>query len=323
MVLSVSAENATVFQAVEPRGYFEQNQASGRGRADGRKYDGSRAVECLHDPLSSCATSVMVSWGSTKVICGVTAEVAAPLMDSPDSGFVVTNVEVSPMSSFSARSGPPSELSQAIAHSIQDLFSLDNPNVSVIDLKQLCIAPGEAVWCLHVDVLVLSDDGAIADAALLAAVCCIRRIELSQIVLKDGMVKEDPTGEKKKLCLRYLPLSLSVCIVNGADFVVLVDPTFSESSIADSRLSLTFFVDQEKLGCASRVNPTPFLEFLTSGKSAAKSAPTEGLQKEDVQLFKVDFTPVTNNSVSLEPELLADLVAKLSLEVFKLYTTAL
>ena len=48
----------------------------------------------------------------------------------------------------------------------------------MVDLGQLCIAKGRAVWVLRCDVMVLDDSGNLQDAALLAVVAALRTLRI-------------------------------------------------------------------------------------------------------------------------------------------------
>ena len=44
----------------------------------------------------------------------------------------------------------------------------------MVDLSELCISEGKAVWVLYADIVCLTDDGNIFDAALLAFVSAMQ-----------------------------------------------------------------------------------------------------------------------------------------------------
>ena len=44
----------------------------------------------------------------------------------------------------------------------------------MLDLSQLCISEGRAVWVLYADMVCLNDDGAVFDAALLSFVSALQ-----------------------------------------------------------------------------------------------------------------------------------------------------
>lgn len=93
---------------------------------------------------------------------------ATPKSDTPDNGYVVANVDLSPLCSSKFRPGPPSEQAQVLSKSIDIILS----NSTALDLKDLCICKNKLVWVLYCDISCLNYNGSVIDActgALFAA----------------------------------------------------------------------------------------------------------------------------------------------------------
>lgn len=95
-------------------------------------------------------------------------ELATPKADTPDYGYIVPNVELSPLCSSKFRPGPPSEQAQVLSKLVDIILS----NSAALDLRDLCICRNKLVWVLYCDILCLNYNGSVIDActgALIAA----------------------------------------------------------------------------------------------------------------------------------------------------------
>lgn len=116
-------------------------------------------------------------------------------------------------------------------HRVLSLFSS-----GMVDLSQLCINAGTAVWLLKVDVVCLEYDGNIRDAALLAVVAALRNTRLPVPTLQeDGDVTVHPTDTRPLVIdIDRVPVPTTVAVV---DDVVCVDPTMEEEALAVTSLT--------------------------------------------------------------------------------------
>ncbi len=64
---------------------------------------------------------------------------------------------------------------------------------AVVDLQRLAIAQGRAAWLLYLDLYVLDADGALYDAALLAALAALASLKLPHVAV-DEAGKVGPKG---------------------------------------------------------------------------------------------------------------------------------
>ncbi|MCX8173511.1 MAG: exosome complex protein Rrp42 [Thermoplasmata archaeon] len=204
------------------REYLQQLAAKGT-RVDGRKLDEYRQIEIKKNVISSAEGSAQVSIGNTSVLVGVKVELGEPFPDTPNVGVLTTNAELIPLASPTFEAGPPNEEGIELARVVDRGLREGR----VIDLEKLCVAPGEKVWIIFVDIHVLDYDGNLFDAAYLAslaALTCTRVPASAQ-----GM------GEDFPLPLNGLPIECTVVKIKNA---MMVDPALDEEKIADVRLTM-------------------------------------------------------------------------------------
>jgi exosome complex component RRP43 len=121
------------------------------------------------------------------------------------------------MCSSKFRPGPPSEQAQAVSEAINRVLK----ESKVLDLKDLCIEEGKAVWVLYVDAVCVAYDGNIFDAALAAIMAA----------LKNG------TNKLKENCpivvynIRFTNNLSSICFDTRPFLVRIRKPTYQEGTI--------------------------------------------------------------------------------------------
>jgi len=131
---------------------------------------------------------------------------------------------------------PPSQSEEALE--LSGRLAQVLASSGLLDLESLCLVRGRAVWCLALDVVCLSADGGLFDAALAAAVGALGRTALPAVWLGgDGRVRAvgeegaPPLAPARRLRLRSLPASLTVGLYRGH---VLVDPSGEEEALMHS-----------------------------------------------------------------------------------------
>ncbi|GJJ68337.1 exosome complex component RRP43 [Entomortierella parvispora] len=239
--------SASTFQKLHPAEYFRKFISQGV-RPDGRLLTGFRPTTVHYGVISTANGSAMVRVGGTTVVCGVKAEVAEPRLDSPDQGYLVPNVDLSPICSSAFRPGPPSEQAQVTSDAIDRVLK----ESKVLDLKDLCIEEGKAVWSLWIDVVCVSYDGNIYDAALASVMAALANVRIRKPTYDEGIVKVSGAQELDddnsfKLNLNRTPLSASFVLFDTS-LELLADPNFAEESICEGQISVT--VDEEGQICA-------------------------------------------------------------------------
>jgi len=211
-------------------------------RVDGRGFDEYRKIEIETGIISKAEGSARVKIGNTQVMAGIKMDVGEPYSDSPDSGVMTTAAELIPMASPDFESGPPREnaieLARVVDRGIRES--------GIIEVDKLCIAPGEKVWIVFIDLHILDYDGNLFDAASLAALAALStavtpierlRPDLEKLQEKFPSVKkyleEHPTDYP--LPLKEPPVSCTSVKFNN---VIVIDPSLDEEEIADARLTV-------------------------------------------------------------------------------------
>jgi exosome complex component RRP43 len=131
-------------------------------RPDGRALLECRPIKIDKGGITSADGSSTVRMGSTIAVCGIKCQVAMPDVSRPSQGWFVPNVELGPLCASRFRPGPPNEITQWTSHQVNQALH------GSIDLEQLCIEEGNAVWVLYVDVVFVSFAGNALDVSLLA-----------------------------------------------------------------------------------------------------------------------------------------------------------
>jgi len=200
-------------------------------RFDGRKPEEFRDIQVEFGVSKKAEGSVRVKLGKTEVIAGVKMQVSQPYSDSPDCGTMMVTAELLPLSSPRYESGPPKieaiELGRVIDRGIRES--------GVIDFKKLCIAEGEKVWTVFIDIFSINADGNLLDAAGLAAILALANAEMPKYDAEEGKVLYgESTGEKLPLA-KEIPIAITVHKIGD---VLVVDPTREEEDLTDTRITI-------------------------------------------------------------------------------------
>jgi len=200
-------------------------------RLDGRGLEDYRQPIKIELNISKTAEgSVRVQIGKTVILAGVKLSIEKPYNDTPDEGGIMINAELTPMSSPEYERGPPGikaiELARVIDRGIRE--------AKTIDLKKLCIEPGEKAWFVIIDLVTINDDGNLFDAAGLAALAALKSARFPEYDSETGVV-DYKTKTKESLPLLKEPLPITVYKVGKS---LLVDPTNEEEKAYDARLTV-------------------------------------------------------------------------------------
>ncbi|CAI2171870.1 12491_t:CDS:2 [Funneliformis geosporum] len=181
--------------------------------------------------ITTADGSSMVRIGNTTIVCGIKAEVSEPKLNFPKEGYLVPNIDLSPICSPRFKPGPPSEQAQILSENLNKL--LKNPKV--IDLETLCIQEGKAAWVLFADIVCVNYDGNIFDACVMALISALADVKLPKAVYEDGLVK---ATEEKIIALSFIrtPYSISFAMFDGKH--LLADPNEMEESIIKSAITI-------------------------------------------------------------------------------------
>ncbi|MDP3990258.1 MAG: exosome complex protein Rrp42 [archaeon] len=204
--------------------------------AQGKRLDG-RELQEYRSPIKvdlniswTAEGSSQVQIGETVVMAGVKLSLEKPYNDTPDEGGIMINSELTPLSSSEYESGPPGiksiELARVIDRGIRE--------AKAIDMKKLCITPGEKAWFVTVDIITINDAGNLFDTAGIAVLAALKTAHYPVVNSETGAINYKEKTDQS-LPLTKEPVSVTVYKVNGK---FLVDPTIQEEKSADARLTI-------------------------------------------------------------------------------------
>jgi len=198
-------------------------------RFDGRKLLEQRDFTVEYDVSYKAEGSARVKLGKTEVVVGVKLGVGEPYPDSMDSGNLSVSGDLLPLASPRFESGPPKypslELTRLVERAIRES--------GVIDLKKLVIKEGEKVWSVMIDIYPINDDGALIDAASIAAMAALMRAHIPELD-ENGRIDYDKKSTKK-LPLMEGTIPLSITLYKLGDSLI-VDPTREEEEACDGKI---------------------------------------------------------------------------------------
>ena len=196
-------------------------------RLDGRKVDEFRPVKIELGVSEKAEGSALVTLGETQVAAGIKLDVGEPFPDTPDKGVLITNAELTAMSSEFFEPGPPGENAIEVARVIDRSIR----EAEVIDLEKLVIEPGEKVWMVFADIYTINAAGNLFDAGTLAVMAALLNAKLPRY--EDGqIIREDM---KKKLPVNGKVASVTFAKIGN---VVVTDPSEMEERLMDARLTI-------------------------------------------------------------------------------------
>uniref|UniRef100_A0A182JYU8 Ribosomal RNA-processing protein 43 n=1 Tax=Anopheles christyi TaxID=43041 RepID=A0A182JYU8_9DIPT len=220
------------FKLLHPIKYYK-DYLENNIRPDGRELEELRPLAISFDVIKSANGSAIVKVGNTTIVCGIKAELTAPNPLEPQQGFLVPNVDLSPVCSSSYRPGPPCDEAQVYSQSLADAIS----NARCIDLQELCISPGKLVWCLYCDLICLDHDGCVLDAAIISLVAAFHTVKLPTIRYNSDTEETDAdTSSLLPLTIHCVPVTTSFVMVSDR---LMADPTTEEEKLASTTLTVT------------------------------------------------------------------------------------
>ncbi|EZA50937.1 exosome complex component RRP43 [Ooceraea biroi] len=229
------------YKTIHPVKYL-QDHLEQSIRPDGRKFLSFRPVSVNVSSIVQADSSAIFKLGNTTAVCGIKAELATPKVDTPDHGYVVPNVELSPLCSSRFRPGPPGEQAQVLSKCIDVILN----NSAALDLKDLCICKSKLVWVLYCDILCLNYNGSVLDVCTGAIMAAFKTLALPEVNYnkETGVIVVHP---KKKIpfTVRTLPVSVSFAIFDRQ--LLITDPTDDEEDLASGKFSIA--IDDEDNFC--------------------------------------------------------------------------
>ncbi|KAG7262561.1 hypothetical protein CRUP_030123, partial [Coryphaenoides rupestris] len=243
-------------------------------RVDGRSCEDYRHVEMETDVVSNTDGSAKVTLGHTAVLVGVKAELGKPRPAAPDEGYLEFFVDCSANATprFEGRGGE--ELGMELTNTLYRVFN----NKLSLDLRSLCISPGEHCWLLYVDVLLLQCDGNLYDAISIAIKAALFNTKIPKVLISEAEeggteieLSDDPY-DSVRLNVENVPCIVTLCKV-GPRYVV--DSTLQEKacSVASLIMAVTpagACTCMRKVGGGS-LDPESVFEMTEAGKRVGKA----------------------------------------------------
>jgi exosome complex component RRP42 len=202
-------------------------------RIDERGLEDLRAVEIRCQSVKNAEGSAEVRLGKTLAIAGLKTSIGTPFADAPDMGVMIINAEFLPIASPIFEPGPPDENAIELARVIDRGLR----RAEMIDLKQLCIIPGKAVWEVWIDIHALNHDGNLMDASALAAVAAILTAKIPKASVNEKGEVTINKDEKQKLPIKSVPITVTIAKIGDK---LVVDPSLDEEEVSDAFLTATF-----------------------------------------------------------------------------------
>src|SRR5665648_285637 len=98
-------------------------------RVDGRSLTDIREISVKTGVIEKAEGSALVKIGETEVMVGIKMQPGTPFPDSPDSGIIISNVELSVIASPDFEAGPPGEdsieMARVIDRGIRESHAID------------------------------------------------------------------------------------------------------------------------------------------------------------------------------------------------------
>ncbi|KAF5941185.1 hypothetical protein HYC85_022352 [Camellia sinensis] len=223
-------------------------------RLDARKLGKARDTTLALGAVVYADGLALAKIGCTTKLASIKMEVMTPATESPLEGCIVIDFHMPPICSPIVRTGSPVDTTPVILKQLCDTI-LRHVIVIIsimINFKELSLVSGKAAWMAYLEIYCLDVDGALLNAALLAAVAAFSHysyqnfniIWIPVVSLNDdgrvvvvseedgGKLKYKPVNKgKRKLKLSSVPFCLA-CILHKND--ILADPTAEKESIMET-----------------------------------------------------------------------------------------
>ncbi|XP_073439354.1 exosome complex component RRP43 isoform X2 [Dendrobates tinctorius] len=235
---------AAGYKTVEPLEYYRKFLKQ-NCRPDGRDVSEFRTTTINVGSITTADGSALVKLGNCTVICGIKAEFTSPTTDAPNKGYIVPNVDLTPLCSSRFRPGPPGEEAQVASQFIADVIETSQ----VIQKEDLCIESGKLAWVLYCDLICLDYDGNLLDACVCALVAALRNVQLPAVkISEDTGLAQVQLSSKSPLTILKHPVSTTFAVFD--DIYIIVDPTGEEERFATGLL--TVVTDEDGKLCTIR-----------------------------------------------------------------------
>lgn len=278
-----------IFKAIEPKKYLTKFLDSNI-RPDGRDMTTCRSIEVRHNAIESALSSASVRIGDTMVIAGIKAGIFAlpqgiVMVGEKSQGQinVVCDYTLCCLGERRVAQLEGSRISKRIESVVNNESVFSKDQLNVVFSEDGGKSDSSAVWDITIDLFVVRDDGAVIDAALLAAVAALGSAKLATINPETMKV----TNDSYPLVLKTVPVGISFCRYNKS---FLIDPTRDEENVLPriwitvdpvSRNILSFFGPESPRNIQyDPVDPLPIPSVLDS-------------------IFQIIFSKIVDNRLSV------------------------
>ncbi|KAM4584007.1 exosome complex component RRP45 [Odontesthes bonariensis] len=287
-------------------------------RIDGRQTYDYRKIKITFGTDYGCC---FVDLGQTRVMAQVSCELVAPKENRPNEGIMFFNIELSPMASPAFEQGRQSEVSVKLNRQLERCLR----NSKCIDTESLCVASGEKVWQIRVDVHMLNNDGNLMDAASIAAItalCHFRRPDVG-IQGEEVTVYSPEERDPIPLSIYHMPISVSFAFFQQGTYL-LVDPCEREERVMDGLLMIAMnkhreicsiqssggimLLKEQVIRCSkiASVKVSEITELInkallndkTARKAGGRCGFAESMPQERITALKMDDTAVEMTDVT-------------------------
>lgn len=184
-----------------------------------------------------------------------------PSSEAPANGQLTVSVEMTPLATPDFRPGKQPGITHIIQQRLTDILL----GCEVLKLSDLCIAEGQAVWVLYLDLYILNAAGSLLDASLLAAVAALQDTRLPAVhMTEEGNVERDgledldadendaaaaAAGNVRTVPLQLhgTPLSLT-CGIYKQQQLLLADPDHEEEGLMAASVTVVLDEKHDLLG---------------------------------------------------------------------------
>jgi len=245
-------------------------------RADGRSCTDFRPSSLEAGVIEQASGSARFLVGATDVLVAVKAELGQPLESAPTRGQLNVQVEFSACASPEFKGRGSDEIGAELAATLARSVAPTPSGKGALDYGALCIQPGKKCWVLHVDGLVLNDDGGVLDALSMGMRAALANTDLPAVKVlqesEDAEVELEVNDEEAfGLDLSNFPITLTVSKF-GQHYAL--DTCRAEELCADAALQVTVNSKGNVMGVAKvgreAIDPGSMMEMI---ELACTSAP--------------------------------------------------
>ncbi|XP_065837036.1 exosome complex component RRP43-like [Oscarella lobularis] len=231
------------FRSLNPAENLKKYVSKGK-RPDDRDFFTSRPISVNVGSITTAYGSSVVKVGNSVVVCGIKGEFCLPTGENFDRGYVVPNVEFSPVCSPVCYPSATCEQAHVVTAILVDLLKSSN----LVNLEELCIVKDKLAWVLYCDLVCLDDSGSILDVSVIALLAALANVRLPYAYIDAetelGRIRSDKEGSK--LTLGCFPVATTFGIF---DSDILMDPDYTEEAACDSFITYLCDLTGKLYGC--------------------------------------------------------------------------